>query len=314
MNVSPHYRRRCLAFVTLVLALIGCAVRARGRVASGAAVADRTRSTGRRSALAARRGHQSRCSRLARWQRDSGGAADDATSRRRDRDRCECSRGASLSGRRGPARARAHAGKDWLARSVLRAVFSQCCVTSSLFLAKRWWPAWKVRASCLRSIAIERYMSRSPTAQWCAVRQRVHGRRCACAPTKRCCRTTPVVCRRRTRRLLRASCVRTSSYRARSAARRSRAGVAATDKSHLRGPIGAAESSTPIVPMLCVNAGLRPIPWAGVVAMDGMTRSNRNECEGARGQFFDSEARAAACYPRPQTPPAGTPRDPAKRQ
>jgi hypothetical protein len=25
MNVSPHYRRRYLAFVTLVLALIGCA-------------------------------------------------------------------------------------------------------------------------------------------------------------------------------------------------------------------------------------------------------------------------------------------------
>ncbi len=25
MNVASHYRRRCLAFMTLVLALIGCA-------------------------------------------------------------------------------------------------------------------------------------------------------------------------------------------------------------------------------------------------------------------------------------------------
>jgi hypothetical protein len=58
----------------------------------------------------------------------------------------------------------------------------------------------------------------------------------------------------------------------------------------------------------------RPVPPpdpVGWCCSDGrVTRSTRSQCA---GQFFDSEARAAACYPRPPQPPAGTPRDPTKR-
>ena len=113
------------------------------------------------------------------------------------------------------------------------------------------------------------------------------------------------------RRPTRASCARTSSYRAMSAARPSRAGAAVTDKSVRHGPIAAQAASTPIVPMPCVNAGRCRHRSSGLVLQRWTSHAvDQSQCA---GQFFDSEARAAGCYPRPPQPPAGTPRDPTKR-
>ena len=314
MNVSPHYRRRCLAFMTLVLALIGCAsVREAvlppvqlwqiAREVPGADPRWQRADAAKAGVRVWRGGSEIRVERLMTLlPGDEIETAANAAVVLRFREA-----GDLLVLER--TRVKIGSLEVFFGRvfAVLRNKFS---VSSETVVAGVEGTRFLFEVDRNRAVHVAvadgAVVCSSPQGAWAPVRLRANESLLANYPS----RVRPQVGSADTRELSGYEALSREVSRAPEAGWCCRDGQVTPSWSDRCGGIFDTDRADAV--RQCRPPAPDPVGWC---CRDGrVIRSTKNECEGARGQFFDSEARAAACYPRQQTPPAGTPRDPAKRQ